>query len=80
MAPRDQERDERRRRRAGWPVRRFAVEDEPEWDERLLGRVAERVAAVWKISREAFSVAGMAARPSQPRKTMPSKIVRPKGD
>ena len=67
--------DERRRARAGWPIRRFALGAEPAPDYSHLD-VSERVALAARLSLEMWLQSGRAL-PSYSRDEMPGKVIRP---
>jgi hypothetical protein len=48
--------DERRNRRASWPVRRFRLGEEPGEDLSSTTSAEERLAMMWPLALEAFSV------------------------
>ncbi len=58
--------DERRHRRAAWPVRRFGLGQEPNEDLSSTTTADERLAMMWPLAMDAFSFAqGMTERPSR---------------
>jgi len=77
MAPtRPDDAAERRAGRADWPVRRFRLDDEPHEDLLATTTAAERVAMMWPLAVEAWSVAGRAI-PSYPRHAAPVRLYGP---
>ena len=66
----------RRLARAGWPIRKVALEAEGAHDTRDVSTVDERVALVWQLTREAWSLQGREI-PSYPRHEAPGRMVRP---
>ncbi len=74
MSTEDDARDARRRARAGWPIRRFALGAEPADD---LGDLTpgERVAMVWRLTRDAWATQG-GTEPRYARRDAPGRIFR----
>ena len=75
----DSARETRRTARARWPVRRFRLEDAPGPDLSATTTAEERLAMMWPLAREAWSLAGRAI-PDYPRDRMPIRVIRPSGD
>jgi len=76
MDPAARERAERRRRRASqWLIRRFALGAEPIRDPLDRSTLDERIAMMWPLAREAWSVAGLSI-PTYDRVNMPGELVR----
>ena len=76
MNPDAWERAERRRQQASrWPVRRFALGHEPLRDPFDVSTVDERIAMMWPLAREAWSVAGKAIATYE-RHDMPGALIR----
>lgn len=50
--------DERRLRRAAWPIRRFLLGDEPNEDLSSTTTADERIAMMWPLALDAFSARG----------------------
>lgn len=80
----DVSQDEARRRaesavraaaRAAWPIRGYALGEEPDEDLSSTTTAAERVAMVWPLSRAAFSLGGHEL-PSYSRDQMPGRVIR----
>ena len=70
------ERAERRRQHASqWPVRRFALGGEPLRDPLDRSTVDERIATMWPLAKEAWSVAGKPIATYE-RRNMPGKLTR----
>jgi len=69
--------DERRRARAGWPIRRATLEDEPLTDERIPEDVDARIAMVATLTRSQWAFAGRPL-PRYSRAEMPGQVIRPK--
>lgn len=67
--------EERRHRRADWPVRRFGLGDEPDEDLSASSTAEERLAMMWPLALDAFSLANDAHEPS-PRSHWPVKVRR----
>ena len=74
----DSAREARRAARARWPVRRFRLEDAPGPDLSATTTAEERLAMMWPLAREAWSLAGRAI-PDYPRDRMPIRVIRPSG-
>jgi hypothetical protein len=68
-------RELRRLARANWPIRKVALEDEGGDDPRDVSTVDERVALVWQLTREAWSLQGR-EMPSYRRAETPGRILR----
>lgn len=75
----DSAREARRAARARWPVRRFRLEDAPGPDLSATTTAEERLAMMWPLAREAWSLTGRAI-PDYPRDRMPIRVIRPPGD
>ncbi|HEX4340459.1 MAG TPA: hypothetical protein VH062_31340 [Polyangiaceae bacterium] len=70
------ERAERRKQRASqWPIRRFDLGQEPLRDPLDRSTVDERIAMMWPLAKEAWSVAGMPI-PDYDRANMPGALVQ----
>ena len=70
------ERAARRRRNATqWPLRAYALEQEPVRDPLDRSTVNERIAAMWPLAKEAWAVAGKEI-PSYERSVCPGQMVR----
>jgi hypothetical protein len=67
--------DERRRARADWPIRKVALSDEELTDPRDTSTVDERLALVWKLTRQQWAFAGLEL-PSYTRSQMPGRMLR----
>lgn len=67
--------DERRDRRASWPVRRFRLGDEPNEDLSSTTTAEERIAMMWPLALDAFSVNASGSDRS-PRPLWPVRVRR----
>ena len=67
--------EERRHRRADWPVRRFRLGDEPDEDLSSTSTAEERLAMMWPLALDAFSLANESLE-SSPRSHWPVKVRR----
>ena len=72
----DLDRDARAAARASWPIRAYRLGQEPADDLRTTTSAAERVAMVWQITQDAWSLAGRTI-PEYPRHQAPVRVVRP---
>ena len=72
----DSAREARRTARARWPVRKFRLEDAPGPDLSATTTAEERLAMMWPLACEAWSLTGRAI-PDYPRDRMPVRIIRP---
>ena len=77
--PGDSAREARRASRAQWPVRKFRLAEEPGPDLSATTTASERLAMMWPLARDAWTLAGRAI-PDYPRDRMPVRVVRPAGD
>lgn len=68
----------RRAARARWPVRKFRLEDAPGPDLSATTTAEERLAMMWPLACEVWSLAGRAI-PDYPRDRMPVRVIRPSG-
>ena len=75
----DSAREARRAARARWPVRTFRLEDQPGPDLSAITTPEERIAMMWPLARDAWTLAGRAI-PTYPRDRMPVRVIRPPGD
>ena len=66
----------RRAARAYWPVRKFRLEEEPGPDLSATTTADERLAMMWPLAREAWTLAGRPI-PDYPRHRMPVQVIRP---
>jgi len=69
--------DERRKARAGWPIRRMALDSEPLTDERVPDDLDARIAMVAELTRAQWTLAGLEL-PRYERSAMPGRVHRPK--
>lgn len=67
--------EERRRARAGWPIRRSALAEEALTDDRIPDDVDERIAMVATLTRSQWAIAGMPL-PQYRRADMPGQVIR----
>ncbi|MEJ7730804.1 MAG: hypothetical protein WKG00_16495 [Polyangiaceae bacterium] len=67
--------EERRARRASWPIRAVALQDEGAFDARDESTVDERLALVATLTRELWSFMGRPV-PTYSRGEMPGRIIR----
>ena len=77
--PGNSAREARRAARAQWPVRKFRLAEEPGPDLSATTTASERLAMMWPLARDAWTLAGRAI-PDYPRDRMPVRVVRPAGD
>jgi len=68
--------EERRRARAGWPIRRSTLDAEPLTDDRITDDVDARVAMVAVLTRTQWAISGKEL-PKYDRANMPGRVVRP---
>lgn len=66
----------RRAARACWPVRMFRLEEEPGPDLSATTTADERLAMMWPLAREAWTLAGRPI-PEYPRHRTPVRVIRP---
>jgi hypothetical protein len=74
--PAEQARQRRAAARAGWPVRRFALGQEPADDLSRTTTAAERIAMVWRLTLDAWAMTGRPL-PEYTREQMPGRVIRP---
>ena len=74
---RDGSADAGRRARAAWPVRVFALGDEPSDDLSGSTTAEERLAMMWPLAVDAWTASGRPL-PEYPRHLMPVRVVRNK--
>jgi hypothetical protein len=67
--------EERRARRAGWPIRMVALKDEGAVDWRDETSVDERIALVATLTQELWSFMGLPV-PAYSRAEMPGRVTR----
>jgi hypothetical protein len=63
-------------RRAHWPIRRYALGDEPGDDLSAVTSPSERVAMMWRLAREGWALAGRTL-PVYDRTSAPTRLFRP---
>jgi hypothetical protein len=64
------------RDRAGWPIRRFRLGDEPGDDLSETTTPTERIAMMWALAQEGWLLSGRPL-PTYGRTDMPSRLFRP---
>lgn len=69
--------EERRLARAHWPIRKVALGEEELVDPRDTSTVDERIALVWRLTLEQWSLAGWTI-PDYARAEMPGRVLRPR--
>ena len=74
----DSAREARRAGRAQWTVRKFRLEDAPDPDLSATTTAQQRLAMMWPLACEVWSLAGRAI-PDYPRDRMPVRVIRPSG-
>ena len=74
----DSAEEARRAARAQWPVRKFRLEDAPGPDLSATTTAEERLAMMWPLACEAWSLAGR-VMPEYPRDRMPVRVIQPAG-
>ncbi|GEM_PF-841123 len=62
--------------RRNWPIRRYQVGEEPNDDLTGATTAAERMAMVWRLSLDAWAMAGKPL-PDYRREQMPGRVIRP---
>lgn len=67
--------EKRRRKRKTWPIRRFALGEEPSEDIAAYTTPEERLAMVWELTLRAWRLAGRAI-PRYPRHKAPGRLLR----
>lgn len=67
--------DRRRQRASQWPLRSFDLGQEPLRDALDRSTVDERLAMMWPLAKEAWSVAGRSIATYE-RKNMPGRLTR----
>lgn len=72
-------REARRAARSQWPVRKFRLADEPGPDLSATTTADQRLAMMWPLARDAWTLAGRTI-PDYPRARMPVRVVRLAGD
>ena len=75
----DSARDARRAARAQWPVRKLRLEEAPGPDLSATTTVQQRLAMMWPLARDAWTLAGRTI-PDYPRHRTPVRIIRPTSD
>ena len=74
--PRESAARRRAAARAGWPIARFRLGDEPLEDLSSRTTPAERIAMVWELAASAWKLAGR-PWPTYDRRNIPARIFRP---
>ena len=72
----EEARRDRETRRAAWPVRSFRLGEEPGDDLSASTTVEERLAMMWPLAIEAWTLSGRAL-PMYDRKSLPGRLFRP---
>jgi hypothetical protein len=67
---------ERAKARRTWPVRAYALGEEPSDDLSASTTAEERLAMMWPLARTAWSLAGLTV-PDYPRSQAPGRVIRP---
>lgn len=75
--PQDRQREQRARGRRNWPIRRFRQGQEPGDDLSASTTAEERLAMMWPLAREAWTLMG--GVPDYPRAQAPGRVVRGRG-
>ena len=75
VAPTETSEEERRLRRATWPIQRYRLGEEPSDDLSAVTTVEERIAMMWPLAVDAFSHNGGLSERT-PRHTWPVRIRR----
>jgi hypothetical protein len=74
MAPdSDGPRERRRAQRAGWPIARYRLGEEPSDDLSAVTTPVERVAMMWTLAQAAWKMAGRAL-PTYDRRNLPGRL------
>lgn len=66
----------RRRARRHWPIRKFALGQEPSEDIRAETSVEQRLAMMWPLAVRAWTLSGR-PMPQYSRAEIPGRIIRP---
>lgn len=74
----DRERKERAAARRSWPIRVYRLGEEPDDDLSATTTAAERLAMMWPLAVDAWTLSGQAI-PDYPRNEMPIRILRASG-
>lgn len=69
--------EERAKSREQWPIRRFALGEEPSEDLSATTTPEERLAMVWRLTLDAWASQGLPL-PEYTREQMPGRVIRPK--
>lgn len=75
IAPTGTPEEERRHRRASWPIRQFRLGEEPGEDLSATTTAEERLSMMWPLALDAFS-AGNSLSEALPRADWPVKVRR----
>jgi hypothetical protein len=67
--------EERRRARAGWPIRKVGLRDEELTDPRDTSTVDQRLALVWTLTMQQWAFAALEI-PTYTRAEMPGRVLR----
>ncbi len=68
--------EQRRARRADWPVAGFRLGEEPSDDLSAVTTPVERVAMMWGLAETAWKLAGLPL-PTYDRRNLPARLLRP---
>ena len=66
---------DRAKARSAWPVRAYALGEEPNDDLSSSTTAEERLAMMWPLARAAWSLAGLTV-PDYPRSQAPGRVIR----
>ena len=75
----DRARAARAARRGTWPIRRYALGEEPDDDLNGQTTAAQRVGMMWQLAKDAWASTGRPL-PSYTRAEMPGRIIRGRDD
>ncbi len=75
MSQDDAAKEQRRAARRGWPIRRYRLGEEPIRDPLDRSSPEERLASMWPLAVEIWTVAGRAL-PDYSRSEAPGKVIR----
>lgn len=72
----DRAAEQRRAKRARWPIARFRLGEEPSDDLSAVSTPTERVAMMWTLAQSAWTLAGRPL-PTYDRRNLPARLFRP---
>lgn len=75
MTTEEEARREHRRERASWPIRKYALGEEPDDDLSGSTTAEERLAMMWELARQAWLLSGR-PMPEYDRASMPGRVLR----